>query len=191
MRWLGPLLLVALVTAGCAMVTLIEPKPTTIGDAYTVQPQIRWASVPARPGMDLWTVDGSALDALTFVKGLADGEVLVRGAIREGPPEERRPRFRAQMTPSDVVELVVDSYALLGNQKIEAVNLRPAKFGAADGFRFELTWVSPGGLEIQALVAGAVVKGRLHLIIYAGTRAHYFPKYRDDAERVIASVRLL
>ena len=190
MRRLGLLLLVSVLAAGCAMVTLVEPKATSIGDAYTVEPQIRWASVPARSGMDLWTVDGAALDSITFVKGLADGEVMLRGAVQGGPPEDKRPKFRAQMTPSDIAELVIDSYALLGHQKIETASLRPAKFGSAEGFRFEMGWVTRGGLEIQALVAGAVVKGKLHLIIYSGTRAHYFPKYRDDVERVLASIRL-
>ena len=190
MRRLGLLLLVSVLAAGCAMVTLVEPKPRTIGDAYSVEPQIRWASVPARPGMDLWTVDGAALDVITFVKGLADGEAMVRGAIPGGPPEDKRPKFRASMTPSDVAEVVVDSYALFGHQKIDTANLRPAKFGTADGFRFDMSWVTQVGLEMQALVAGAVVKGKLHLIIYSGTRAHYFPKYRDDVERVLDSIRL-
>ena len=53
-----------------------------------------------------------------------------------------------------------------------------------------MDWVTRGGLEKQALVAGAVVKSQLHLIIYEGTRAHYFPKHRDDAEHVIASIRV-
>lgn len=190
MRRLGLLLLVSLLMAGCVMVTLIEPKPTSIGGAYTVEPQIRWASVPARPGLELWTVDGSALDAITFVKGLADGEVLLRGAIQGSTPEDKRPKFRAQMTPSEIVELVVDSYALYGHQKIETSNLRPAKFGTADGFRCDMSWVTRSGLEMQALLAGAVVKGKLQLVIYSGTRAHYFPKYRDDIERVLRSVQL-
>jgi hypothetical protein len=190
MRRLGLLLLVSMLASGCVMVTLVEPRPTSIGDTYTVEPQIRWASVPARPGLEVWTVDGTALDAITFVKGLADGAVLLRGVIQGGPPEDRRPKFRARMTPNEIAELVVDSYALFGAQKIETSNLRPATFGSADGFRFDMGWITRSGLEMQALAAGAVIKDRLHLIIYAGARAHYFPKYRDDVDRVLASVRL-
>ena len=189
MRRLALLLLVSVVAAGCA-ISLVEPKRTTIGDAYSVEPQIRWTSLPARSGFTVWTVDGAELEALTFVKGVTDGEVLMRGAIPGGPAEDKRPKFRAQMTPSEIAELVVDSFALFGAQRIETSNLRPAKFGTADGFRFEVTWITRSGLEAQALVAGAIVKGKLRLIYYSGARAHYFQKYRDDAERVLTSVRL-
>src|SRR5713226_7624128 len=153
MRRLALLLLVASLIAGCAPVTLVKPKRQTIGDVYSVEPQIRWASVPARSGFEVWTVDGAGLDALTFVKGLKDGEVLMRGTIPGSPAEDKRPRFRAQMTPSEIAELVVDTFALFGDQKIDASNLRPAPFGMADGFRFELAWVTRAGLEKQALVA--------------------------------------
>lgn len=190
MRRLGVLLLASALTAGCAVVTLVEPKRTTVGDAYSVEPQIRWTSLPARTGMELWTVDGSGLQSITFVKGVADSQPVVRGLIQGGAPEDKRPKFRKGMTPSEIMELLVDSYALFGNQKIETANLRPAKFGTADGFRFEMTFVLRSGLEMQALAAGVVVKDRLHALIYSGTRAHYFPKYRDTVERVLASVQL-
>lgn len=185
------LVLAAVLLAGCAGVTLVEPRRTTVGDAYSVEPQVRWSSLPARTGMELWTVDGSGLEAIIFVKGVADGRPVVRGAIQDGPSEDKRPKFRKGMTPSEIMELLVDSYALFGNQKIETANLRPAKFGSANGFRFEMTFVLRTGLEMQAMVAGAVVKDQLRAIIYAGTRAHYFPKYRDTAERVLASIQLL
>ena len=189
-RPLGLLMLVSVVATGCA-VSLIEPKPTTIDGTYTVQPQIKWASVPARKGLEVWTVDGPALEAVTFVKGLGDGEALMKGPIPGAPDEDKRPKFRAQMTPSEIVELVTDSYVLFGAQKLETSSLRPAKFDTTDGFRFDIGWVTRSGLEMQASAAGAVVKGKLQMIIYSGARAHYFPKYRDDIERVFGSVKLL
>jgi hypothetical protein len=39
-------------------------------------------------------------------------------------------------------------------------------------------------------VAGAVAKGKLHLVIYTGTRRHYFPKYQGDVDRLIDSIRM-
>ncbi|HKA06891.1 MAG TPA: hypothetical protein VKD71_06505, partial [Gemmataceae bacterium] len=119
MRRRALFLIISLLMPACTTVTLVEPKPTSIGSAYIVEPQIRWASVPSRPGMDVWTVDGSALDAITFVKGVSDGEVLLRGAIPGGAPDDKRPRFRGHMTPSGIVGLVADRYALFGHQKIE------------------------------------------------------------------------
>jgi hypothetical protein len=66
---------------------------------------------------------------------------------------------------------------------------RPA-LPAADGFRFDLIYLQRTGLEAQGLVAGAVLKDKLYLILYTGARAHDFPRYRDHVERMIQSVTL-
>ena len=39
------LMAVAGLLAGCARYTLVEPRPHTIADIYTVDPQTRWSSV--------------------------------------------------------------------------------------------------------------------------------------------------
>lgn len=184
--WLS---IVVLATA-CAPVKLIEPTRATIGDAFSVEPQIRWASVPARAGVDVWTVDGAGLEAVTFVKGVAPGQPLYRGGMPGGPEEDKRPKFRTGMTPTEIAEFFADSIALFRVQKLETTGLRPAKFGTQDGFRFDMSWVNAAGLELQAIVAGAVVKDHLYAIMYSGARAHYFPKYRDTVEKMLDSVKL-
>ena len=73
---------------------------------------------------------------------------------------------------------------------VERASYRTAKFGSADGFRFELAFVWPDGVEARAIVAGAVVKNRLQLIVYLGTRLHYFDKYRPAIDRLFESVRV-
>lgn len=189
MKRAASILGLALLMAGCVTPTLIEAKRTSIGGTYTVEPQVRWTSFPAGDMTELWTVDGAGLEAIRFVKGAGDGAIVLQGMIA-GVPAEKRPKFRVSMSPSEIMELVVDSYSLIGAQKIETTGLRPVKFGAADGFRFEMTFVWKNGLEAQALVAGAVVKNRLYLIVYSGTRVHYFPKHKDDVERILSSIQL-
>ncbi|MBI2080419.1 MAG: hypothetical protein HYT86_01640 [candidate division NC10 bacterium] len=94
------------------------------------------------------------------------------------------------MTPTEIMEFAVDSLAAAGLEKVQASGLRPERFGTAQGFRFEMTYLTRQGLEGQGTVVGAVVNERLHLIIYSGARAHYYPKYRDHVERLIQSIRL-
>jgi hypothetical protein len=174
---------VALLLAGCAAYTLVEPKPATIGDVFVVEPQIAWSSIGSG-SWELWTVDGTSLQALHFLKGLAHGEPLfARGG-------DKRPRFRKDMTPNDVVELVVDSLADAGGQQIQATGLRPMTFAGADGFRFEWRLVTKQGLEKRGFAAGAIVKEKLYLAMYTGTTDHYYDKHVGDAERVIRSVRM-
>ncbi len=177
-------LLAALAVAGCARYTLLEPRPTTLADLYEVDPQIAW-SATSHGKWEIWTVDGPNLEALQFLKGLADGEPLF--AAQGG---EKRARFDKTMSPNEIVEFIVDSLAATGAQKVQATGLRPAKFGNADGFRFELSYQTQSGLSKKAIAAGAVVKEHLYLIVYSGLAQHYFPKHRDHAEAVIRSVRM-
>jgi len=44
---------------------------------------------------------------------------------------------------------------------------------------------------IGAFVVGAVIKERLQLIIYYGTRLYYFDKHKDDVERLVRSIQVL
>jgi hypothetical protein len=168
---------------GCAAYTLVEPRRVRIAETYSVEPQIAWSAV-ASGKIEAWTVDGFFLQAVRFYRGIEDGEPLVPG----GPDEPRRPRFRAAMAPTEIVELFVDTFSRAA--RIEVRDLRPAPFGTAPGFRFEGSWVTARGLEREITAAGAVLHGRLHLIVYEGAALHHFGKHRDDVERLIRSVRL-
>jgi len=169
---------------GCATYSLVEAKRTAIGDLYTVDPQISWSSA-SQGKTDTWTVDGPFLQAVHFVKGLEDGELLFKGG-----DEEKRPKFKKHMTPSEIMEFLVDSLSAIGAQNVQTVNLRPERFGDVPGFRFEMIFTSNEGLEKQGLVIGTIMKEQLHLIIYAGTRAHYYPKHKEHVERMIQSISL-
>lgn len=177
---------VALVIVGCApavQYALVEPGRVPIGEAYTVEPQLAWTST-ARGKVVSWTVDGFVLHNLRFFTSIADGEPLFPEGEKADQP---RPRFRATMTETEVAEFVVDS--LYGGRPSPR-ELRPADFGGAPGFRFGLDYVTGDGLRRQALVAGAVIARKLHLIVYDGTALHHFPRYRPEVERLLSSIRL-
>jgi hypothetical protein len=174
----------AIILTGCATYSLVEPRRTAIGDLYTVDPQIPWSSTQTGK-VEVWTVDGPSLQAVRFVKGLDDGEALFGGKAGK-----KSPKFTKAMAALEIMEFVVDSVTALGAQKVEAANLRPQRFGNVQGFRFDLRFASKAGLEEEGLVVGALAKERLHLIIYTGTRAHYFPKHKDHVERMIESISL-
>lgn len=179
-------LLLCLALIGCAQYSLVPAKRTSIGDLYSVDPQIAW-NKSTSGGVELWTVDGPSLEALHFISEVEDGKPLFDIPRAK---EEELPVFRAGMGPSEIVELVVDSLARAGANKVEPLNARPAKFGNADGIRFELSFQSAEGLEEDGIVAGAVVNKKLYLILYTGARMHYFPAYKDQVERLIASVQM-
>jgi hypothetical protein len=174
----------AMILAGCATYSLVEPKRTAIGDLYTVEPQIPWSA--AKSGKyEIWTVDGELLQQIQFVSGVDNGEPLFRGK-----GEHEKQSFKKSMSVSEIVELVMDGMAVEGDRKLEAKNLKPFPFGGKPGFRFELYFVTQNGLENAGLVVGSVIRDKLYLIKYTGARAHYFPKYKDHVERIIQSIQM-
>lgn len=177
-------LALALILGACATYNLVTAQRTAIGDLYTVESRIPWNS--ARKGsVEIWTVDGPSLQAIRFVKGLEHDEALFKGK-----DEQKSPKFKKHMTPTAIAELVVDGFTMLGAQKVDTTNLRPEKFGAVQGFRFELEFVSREGLEGRGFALGAVVEERLHLIIYTGLSAHYYSKQKSEVEQIIESIRM-
>ena len=179
-----PLVAITLVAGGCAsmrsMYKLVEPGVRTMGDVYTAQPRMAW-SVYRSGKLETWTIDGFALETLRFFKGIDEGEPLIRG----GANEERRARFHAAMTMPEVSEFVAES---LFSSRFPPRNVRPAPFGSADGFRFEVSYAGTAGVKREAIVAGAVLDKRLHVIAYEGTALYHFGKYRHEVEHILRSV---
>lgn len=186
MRGPAGVLLLGSLLSGCVATgyTLIEPRRTAIGNLYTVEPQIAWSSLK-RGKVELWTVDGPALEAIRFVSALSDGDGLF-----EEKGKEKGPTFKREMTATEIMEFIVDSVAGSGAEKVEATGLRPQKFGNVEGLRFEMRFVTRRGLEGEGLVVGAVVQEKLYLVMYSGARAHYYPKYKDQVDRIIESIRM-
>lgn len=172
---------------GCATTSpLVEPeKRAPIGGVYTVEPQIEWSRFSQGP-IETWTVDGPALQAIYFFKGVKPGKALIKA-----DEEEKWPRFKSAMTAHEIMELVIDSLARMGYADLQPVNLRPAQFGPLPGFRFKFGFLYRSGLEGQGLAVGAVMEENLYLILYVGTRQYYYHQYADEVEKLIKSIRLV
>jgi hypothetical protein len=181
-RLLGFSALFLLATA-CSPYRLVGPPRASVG-RLSVDPQVPWSAITLGR-LTAWTVDGLPLQRVVFLEELADGEAL------PGAKGARATVFRSAMTSGDAMELVIDWLsAYPGFQQLEATGLRPRRFGQADGFGFDFSYVDSNGLDGQGLAAGTVLAGHLYLIVYSGTRAHYFPKYREAVERMIDSARI-
>ena len=167
--------------SGCQSYSLIATGTHDLGP-YAVNTPIEWNRSPG--AVRSWTVDGLALQSLVFVSGIGDGDRLFPAI-----PEDQGRAFRRAMRSSDLAELIVESYALIsGAVAIQIDNLRPADFGPWEGFRFDMQYASATDLGERAIVLGAVVDDRLHVILYRGARHHYFDKYLPQVEELLASI---
>ncbi len=179
------LFFLALLVTACVEYSLLKPDKVAIGDVYTVESQIAWNRM-TQGKTEIWTVDGPLLQQLRFIKGVEDGDALFRGASGK-----KLPPFKSKMTAIDIKELFETSLAQIGVARLETGKLRPKGFGKAQGFRFEFTYVLKNGLEKQGFALGAVIDEKLHMIIYSGARLHYYPKHKDDVERLVRSIRMI
>ncbi len=179
-------LALALVLAACAPFAMIEAKRQTIGDSYSVLPTGAWN----KAGFDkfeTWTVDGLALQLLRFYAGIKDGDAIF---VLRGRKDDQQPKFRVRMTPSDIMELVADGLSGLKITDIKTTHLRPHKFGGLPGFRFDISYFNTGGLAYRGVVVGAVKDKELNMILFRGTKLHYFDSKIDEVEQIIQSVRM-
>ena len=175
----------ALLITACVQYSLVKPEKIAIGDVYTVNSQIAWNKM-TEGKTEIWTVDGPLLQELRFIKAIEDGDALFKGGAGK-----KLPPFKSKMTAIEIKELFETSLAQFGVARMRTLNLRPESFGKVAGFRFEFTYVLKHGLEKQGFALGAVIDEKLHMIIYTGTRLHYYPKHKDDVERLVRSIRIL
>jgi hypothetical protein len=173
----------------CAtQISRVERKTVDVEGAYTVDPQITWSEFSGASTSSnglIWTVDGLFLQRLDLFGAIEDGQALFEPS---GAAEEKLPVFRADMRESEVQEFVLDTLSQQGFVDIEAINLRPADIGGRKGFRFDLIMATGSGLEMKGLAAGAIVNGELNLVLYTGTRLHYFAARQTAVEGIIKSI---
>jgi hypothetical protein len=180
-RWLFLLLL-----AGCATPATFDPGPVTIQERLVVD-STGWNRFAdkAPATTEFWTIDGIALDRLRFFVGVGDGETLAK-------PLGKRPlpAFRAAMSPHEIVELY-EAFTTEDASSFSVTRLAPAAFLGSEGFRFEFDLTRRlDQLALRGVGYGAVVDGRLYLVIYSAPAMHYFARHLPAAEAAVASARL-
>ena len=200
------LLIVLLFISGCTQYTAVPAGRREVGSLYSVKSNVTWSQAD-EGGIQMWTIDGPLLEALRFVI-LNDGDTLFRSSDKDA----KLPRFRAHMTPNEVVEFFVaslksvsggvDTHQLakgmvvpegiragsINASSLDIQNLRPSDFGNLPGFRFDFSFLSKEGLERQGFALGSIHDGKLLLMVYTGTREYYFDKHKQEVETIFSSV---
>jgi hypothetical protein len=196
MRPLRAIVLAAFL-AGCMPYGLVAPQRTVVKDEISVEPGLAWSRVNPMPldGWDFftpgpverWTVDGERLETITFLVGVAAGEGLFRIA---GEKDENQPKFDPAMTASEVMDLFEAAFAKASKTPLtQGRNLRPARLGDVDGFRFEMSYALKDEIDRELSVAGAVRDGKLYLLAYQGARLHHYRLYLPEFEKLLTSLR--
>jgi hypothetical protein len=178
----------ALLLASCAVSMVKMDRGTvTVKDAITVASDGAWNRLDLPDSgreSEVWTSDGLSLDVLTFIVGIKDGDPLVQ------PPmgaKRTPPAFRSTMIANEIVELY-EASAIQDGSTFKMEHLAPAQFAGSSGFRFEFSMTRKrDDVTLRGFGQGAVIKGRLYLIVFRAPRLHYYAKHLPRAEATVRS----
>jgi hypothetical protein len=180
-----------MVLAACATYQLVPPGETTVRNAIAVAPSRAWTKVPFinSPGpLEMWTLNGPAIDTLQFYAPVADGEALRKAEGNAQP----YPPFRASMSASEIVELYEATLRRATDSAlVETKNLRPATVGGLEGFRADVVYVGKDRVRRKGVLVGAVKGKALYLMHFQAPELHYYDLAVDEVERIVASARVL
>ena len=184
-------LALGLLLAGCGGgQKLVEPaSPVVRSRTVKLQPQLAWSRV-GDGSIETWTVDGTSLNRLDFVKGASSGDPLVPAEALDARRGEL-PAYDREMTGLEVHDLYVATLSKLGYSRIATRDIRPWPLGERPGFRFEFSHRSEDGLEREGIAVGFIVDGELWLITYTAPTVHYFQEYKPQVEALLSSITLL
>ena len=134
-----------------------------------------------------WTLNGPLLDGMTFVSGLKGGRYL----IRQRKTEDRQvPKFRSDMTAPEITAMLESLYRVRGGSiDFRTLSLQPRPFLGTNGFQFDYEHLDTDELWRKGRAVGAVIDGKLYMIMFDAARSHYYGNAIGDFETIVASAR--
>lgn len=173
--------------------SLIQVREIRVGDdSVAVTPPRQWNKISARLFTDIrdvedWTQNGPYLDGISFVTGLKDGKALVYQRRRD---DRQVPKFRSNMTPPEIAAMVESLFRVRGGAiDFTTTSLTPRPFLGANGFQHDFEHLDSDEVRRKGRAVGAIVDGKLYLILYDAARSHYFNASLPDFEAIVASAR--
>jgi len=173
--------------------SMVQVHEIRVGDdSLAVTPPRQWNKVSARLFTDIqdvedWTQNGPYLDGISFITGLKDGKALVYQRRRD---DRQVPKFRADMTPPEIAAMVESLFRVRGGAvDFTTTSLMPRPFLGTNGFQLEYEHLDSDEVRRKGRAVGAVIDGKLYMILYDAARMHYFNASLPDFEAIVASAR--
>lgn len=175
--------------------SLVRAKPRSVGDgSMIVTPAREWNKTSSIWQIDDirqvedWTLNGPYLDSLSFVTGLRGGRYIIRQNKRDA---QQVPKFRSDMTAPEITAMLESFYRVkAGTIDFKTTGLSPRQFMGYPGFQFDYDHLDSDEVWRRGRAVGAVIGGRLYLVLLDGARSHYFGAALADFEAIANSARL-
>ena len=165
---------------GNGSMAVLPPRPWNKQRRFFFFDSIRW--------VEDWTLNGPYLDGITFVSGLPNGEYLVR---QRKSDDRQVPKFRSNMTAPDITSILESAYRVRGGAvEFNTLGLQPRQFLGYPGFQFDYEHLDSDELWRKGRAVGAVIDGRLYMMMFDATRSHYYGSALPDFEVMVNGARL-
>ena len=137
--------------------------------------------------VDAWTLNGPYLDEIDFVSGLRNDRALIR---QRWNANQQVPRFRSNMTPPEIAAMIESLFRVRGGAvEFTTTSFAPRPFLGANGFQYDYEHLDSDEVRRRGRAVGAVVDGKLYLILFDAARSHYYSALLPDFEAIVASAR--
>ena len=173
--------------------SLIRVKEVRVGDnSLAVTPPREWNRIAASLFTDIqdvedWTQNGPYLDGISFVTGLKNGKALVYQRSRD---DRQVPKFRSNMTPPEIAAVLESLFRVRGGAvDFTMTALAPRPFLGTNGFQYDFEHLDSDEVRRKGRAVGAVIDGKLYLILFDAARSHYYNALLPDFEGMVNSAR--
>ena len=134
-----------------------------------------------------WTLNGPLLDGISFVSGMNNNRELIR---QRRTANQQVPRFRSDMTPPEIAAMLESLYRVKGGAvDLKTLSLQPRPFLGANGFQWDYEHLDSDELWRRGRAVGAVIDGKLYMILFDAARSHYYEAELPDFEAIVASAQ--
>jgi len=175
--------------------SLVRAKEVKVGNgSVAVTPPRPWNKQSTTLFADIstvedWTQNGPYLDTISFVTGMKDGRAIVRQRSRD---DRQVPKFRSNMTAPEVAAMLESFFRVRGGTvHFRTTGLVPRPFLGTSGFQYDFEHLDSDEVRRKGRAVGAIIDGRLYLILLDATKSHYFDASLPDFEALVRSARRL
>ncbi|WP_235536273.1 MULTISPECIES: hypothetical protein [unclassified Sphingomonas] len=162
--------------AGNSLIAPGERKKVAKSD-LSITPTTEWNRLDERPGRraETWTLDGDALNDVTFYGGIEPDRPLFAEVDKRNQP---LPRVSATMLITDIPLLFETSYRVaFGTSLMTIDSVEPAVFAGHKGVRFTYSFVRQDeDVHRRGEARAAMIEGALYMITYEAPTLHYFDR---------------
>ena len=164
------------VTVGDGQMSVVAPRP------YNRHRRVLFSDVR---DVEDWTLNGPILDGISFVSGMNNNRELIR---QRRTADQQVPRFRSDMTPPEITAMLESLYRIKGGAvQLNTLSLQPRAFLGSNGFQWDYEHLDQDELWRRGRAVGAVIDGKLYLILMDAARSHYYEAELPDFEAIVAS----